>query len=49
VSAELHELIAEQYRHLNSVLLPALADEGILLRRRTQLNPAQRAVGRVLV
>ncbi|MFM2244875.1 MAG: hypothetical protein RL071_949 [Pseudomonadota bacterium] len=42
VSAELHELIAEQYRHLNSVLLPALADEGILLRRRTQLNPAQR-------
>ena len=42
VSQELHELIADQYRHLNSVLLPALADEGVLLRRRTQLSPEQR-------
>ena len=42
VSQELHELIAEQYRHLNGVLLPALADEGVLLRRRTQLSPDQR-------
>ena len=30
-----HELVAEQYRVLNEVLLPELADEGIRLTRRT--------------
>lgn len=43
VSAEAHALVAEQYRLLNEVLLPALAREGIVFPRREQWTEAQRA------
>jgi polyphosphate kinase len=42
VSREAHSLVAEQYRLLNQVLLPALAAEGIVFPRREDWTPAQR-------
>ena len=42
VSAEAHAIVAEQYQHLNSVILPALAEEGIHFLRRSKWNEAQR-------
>jgi polyphosphate kinase len=42
VSRETHALVAEQYRLLNEVVLPALAREGIVFPRREQWSPAQR-------
>jgi polyphosphate kinase len=42
VSAEAHAIVAEQYQHLNSVILPALAKEGIHFLRRSKWNEAQR-------
>jgi len=42
VSRETHALVAEQYRLLNQVLLPALAAERIVFPRREEWNAAQR-------
>ena len=42
VSAEAHATVTEQYLHLNEVILPALADEGIRFLRRATWNEAQR-------
>src|SRR5574343_1712734 len=42
VSAEAHAIVAEQYQHLNDVILPALDAEGIRFLRRTTWNEAQR-------
>jgi len=42
VSAEARALVAEQYRLLNEVVLPALAREGIVFPRREEWSPAQR-------
>ena len=42
VSAEAHSIVAEQYKHLNDVILPALAEEGIRFLRRSKWNEAQR-------
>ncbi len=42
VSAEAHALVADQYRLLNEVVLPALGREGIVFLRREQWSPAQR-------
>ena len=42
VSAEARQLVAEQYRLLNAVVLPALATEGIVFPRRESWTPAQR-------
>jgi polyphosphate kinase len=42
VSAEAHALVADQYRLLNEVVLPALAREGIVFPRREDWNAAQR-------
>ena len=42
VSREAHALVAEQYRLLNQVLLPALAAEGIVFPRREEWSGAQR-------
>jgi polyphosphate kinase len=42
VSREAHALVAEQYRLLNEVLLPALAAEGVVFPRREQWTSAQR-------
>ena len=42
VAGEAHELVAEQYRLLNTVVLPALASAGIVFPRREEWNPAQR-------
>jgi len=42
VGERAHELVAEQYRVLNEVLTPALADEGIRFIRRTRWSAAQR-------
>jgi polyphosphate kinase len=42
VSREAHALVAEQYRLLNQVLLPALAAEGVVFPRREDWTPAQR-------
>jgi len=42
VSAEAHAIVAEQYQHLNDVILPALAAEGIRFLRRSTWNEAQR-------
>jgi len=42
VSAEARTLVGEQYRLLNKVLLPALAAEGIVFRRREEWSPVQR-------
>jgi polyphosphate kinase len=43
VSAEAHELIAEQYELLNDVVLPALAKQGVVFLRRSAWNEAQAA------
>jgi polyphosphate kinase len=43
VTAQAHALIAEQYRLLNEVLLPALAREGIVFPKREAWSEAQRA------
>src|SRR5689334_7556186 len=42
VGREAHALVAEQYRLLNQVLLPALAAEGVVFPRREDWTPAQR-------
>jgi polyphosphate kinase len=42
VSREARVLVAEQYRLLNQVLLPALAAEGVVFPRREEWTPAQR-------
>ncbi|WP_298393044.1 polyphosphate kinase 1 [uncultured Azonexus sp.] len=42
VSAEAHAIVTEQYQHLNDVILPALAAEGIRFLRRSTWNEAQR-------
>ncbi len=43
VSAVAHELIADQYELLNEVVLPALAEEGIVFLRRAAWNETQTA------
>ncbi|HEV8094717.1 MAG TPA: polyphosphate kinase 1 [Burkholderiales bacterium] len=43
VSAQAHTLVAEQYRLLNEVLLPALAREGVVFPKREAWTDAQRA------
>ena len=40
---EARALIAEQYRVLNEQVLPALADAGVRLVRRTEFTKAERA------
>jgi polyphosphate kinase len=42
VSAEAHAIVNEQYQHLNAVILPALAEQGIRFLRRATWNEAQR-------
>jgi polyphosphate kinase len=42
VSREAHAFVADQYRLLNEVVLPALGREGIVFPRREEWNPAQR-------
>jgi len=42
VGREAHALVADQYRLLNDVLLPALADAGVVFPRREEWTPAQR-------
>src|SRR5919108_3733059 len=42
VSRETHALVADQYRLLNEVVLPALGREGIVFPRREEWNSAQR-------
>ena len=42
VSAEAHAIVTEQYKHLNDIILPALAEEGIRFLRRSKWNEAQR-------
>jgi polyphosphate kinase len=42
VSREAHALVADQYRLLNEVVLPALAREGIVFPRREEWSAAQR-------
>ena len=42
VAAEAHQIVSEQYQHLNQVILPALAEEGICFLRRAGWNDAQR-------
>src|SRR5256714_2728691 len=42
VGREAHALVAEQYRLLNQVLLPALAAEGVVFPRREEWTPQQR-------
>jgi polyphosphate kinase len=42
VSREAHALVADQYRLLNQVVLPALAREGIVFPRREEWTAAQR-------
>jgi polyphosphate kinase len=42
VSREAHALVAEQYRLLNQVLLPALATEGVVFPKREEWSAAQR-------
>lgn len=42
VSAEAHAIVTEQYQHLNDVILPALAEEGVRFLRRSTWNEAQR-------
>jgi len=42
VSAEAHAIVTEQYQHLNDIILPALANEGIRFLRRSTWNEAQR-------
>jgi polyphosphate kinase len=43
VGAETHALIAEQYALLNDVILPALAEQGIDILRRSRWNEPQKA------
>jgi polyphosphate kinase len=43
VSAQAHALVTEQYRLLNSVLLPALAKQGVKFPRREDWTDSQRA------
>src|SRR5262245_31499830 len=42
VSREARALVADQYRLLNEVVLPALAKEGVVFPRREEWSPAQR-------
>lgn len=42
VAAEAHAIVHDQYQHLNDVILPALADQGIRFLRRSSWNEAQR-------
>src|ERR1044071_7446612 len=42
VSEGAHALVAEQYRLLNSVVLPALAQEGVVFPKREEWTAAQR-------
>jgi polyphosphate kinase len=42
VSAEAHAIVAEQYRLLNEVLLPSLAQAGVVFPRREEWSTAQR-------
>jgi polyphosphate kinase len=42
VSAEAHAIVNEQYQHLNDIILPALAEQGISFLRRSTWNEAQR-------
>lgn len=42
VSTEAHAIVNEQYQHLNEVILPALAEQGIRFLRRSGWNEAQR-------
>ncbi len=42
VSAEARAMVHEQYQHLNEVILPALAEQGIRFLRRSTWNEAQR-------
>ncbi len=41
ISLQAHELVAEQYRVLNDVLLPALEQQGIRFFKRQEWNPTQ--------
>ena len=41
ISERAHEVVAEQYRVLNDVLIPQLADEGIHFVRRSEWTPRQ--------
>ena len=43
VSAQAHALVAEQYRLLNGVLLPAMAKEGVIFPKREEWSEPQRA------
>jgi polyphosphate kinase len=43
ISTRAHELVAEQYRVLNEVLIPQLAEEQIRFVRRNEWTPAQEA------
>lgn len=42
ISARTHELVTEQYRILNDVLFPAMAEQDIRFIKRAELNDAQR-------
>ena len=42
VAAEAHAIVTEQYRHLNDVILPAMAAHGIVFLRRAKWTEAQR-------
>jgi len=42
VSAQAHALVGEQYRLLNSVLLPAMAKQGVIFPKREEWTDAQR-------
>ena len=42
VSKEAHSLVAEQYKLLNEVVLPSLAQQGIIFPKREEWTPAQR-------
>jgi len=42
VAAEAHAIVTEQYQHLNQIILPALAEQGICFLRRATWNEAQR-------
>lgn len=41
IAERVHNLVEEQYRILNDIMFPALADEGIRFIRRAELNPSQ--------
>jgi polyphosphate kinase len=43
LSQRAHELVAEQYRAMNDILLPKLAEQGIRFVRRAEWNPSQQA------